>query len=194
MYGQFLSGDQADPDDWAATPMMLALLAKTGLQNRLVHVDYNNKFLIKTKACEHYDLEMRKSILAAAAAFAYELNLFFDDEQPAQRDAGMENLRREMLRSSEDDPLFIVVAGAFHFIYEAAQPIKGQYSHVYLIQRSPDNARNNQGAAVEAKPIFWHWVVFWRRILPGRGRKAENDDRSGKAYRGARPCASMNWR
>ena len=31
-----------DPDDWEALPAMLGVLAKTGLQEQLVHCSYNN--------------------------------------------------------------------------------------------------------------------------------------------------------
>ena len=33
-------GNYNDPDDWAATPMELALLARRGLQSKLVHYSW----------------------------------------------------------------------------------------------------------------------------------------------------------
>lgn len=167
-------GDQADPDDWAATPMMLALLAKTGLQNRLIHVDYNNKFLIETKACEHYHVEMRKSTLGAAKTFGFHLNRLFDDQDPAERAAALNNLRREMLKSTVDDPLFIVVGGAYHFIYEAALPIQGQYGHVHLIQHSADNARNNQGGPGKNEADVLALGGFIETHIAGQGPTLNN--------------------
>jgi hypothetical protein len=35
-------GNQHDADDWHASAMVLAMLAETGMTNRLVHFDYNN--------------------------------------------------------------------------------------------------------------------------------------------------------
>ena len=34
-------GNHNDPDDWAASPVTLAILAEAGLKDRLVHFDYN---------------------------------------------------------------------------------------------------------------------------------------------------------
>src|SRR5262245_12127986 len=34
-------GNHNDPDDWAASPVALAILAEAGLKDRVVHFDYN---------------------------------------------------------------------------------------------------------------------------------------------------------
>ena len=40
--GWSADGNMHDPDDWGATALALAIFAKQGWQNKLVHIDYNN--------------------------------------------------------------------------------------------------------------------------------------------------------
>lgn len=40
--GWSADGNKHDPDDWGASAMALAIFAKAGWQNKLVHIDYNN--------------------------------------------------------------------------------------------------------------------------------------------------------
>ena len=41
--GWSADGNNNDPDDWGATPIALAIWAKMGWQDKLVHFDYNSR-------------------------------------------------------------------------------------------------------------------------------------------------------
>lgn len=41
--GWSADGNKVDPDDWGASAMALAIFTKQGWQNKLVHIDYNNR-------------------------------------------------------------------------------------------------------------------------------------------------------
>src|SRR5687768_15246317 len=47
-------GNHNDPDDWAASPLALAIFAQTGLKDRLVHFDYNSILPLTEPEWERY--------------------------------------------------------------------------------------------------------------------------------------------
>lgn len=60
--GWSADGNRHDPDDWGATALALAIFAKQGWQDKLVHIDYNNWLLcewqlvdwMKNSSCPEY--------------------------------------------------------------------------------------------------------------------------------------------
>ena len=57
----------ADADDVGATPLMLAVLAKAGLQNNLVHYDFNN--FLEYKKIDPGQNRMWNSAMGAQSQF-----------------------------------------------------------------------------------------------------------------------------
>lgn len=162
-------GDKADPDDWGAMPMELALIAKTNLRSRLVHVDYNNKYPCPTPnqskqpGKPDYGVRMEIATLGAAEAFGFSRDIFFNNRKDA--DAAIYHLADEMKKSAGGDPLYIVVNGAYNVVYQAISTLDDTErsiaeNHVILIQHSENNMKSvscNNG---------WNWENV-RDILPG---------------------------
>ncbi len=115
-------GNEHDHDDWAATPLSLALLAARGLQDRVPlyiyadHVWGSNHEHPGAGGLTPYE-QMRLSTVKGGELFGFRQTRFLaavDDPEVAY-----EALREEIDRSSAEDPLFVVVAGPVQVIGEA---------------------------------------------------------------------------
>ncbi len=115
-------GNEHDHDDWAATPLSLAILASRGLQDRVPlyiyadHVWGSNHEHPGVDGVTPYE-QMKESALTGGKLFGFARTRFLAavDDPEAAYDA----LKGEIDRSSPGDPLFIVAAGPVHVIGEA---------------------------------------------------------------------------
>lgn len=101
-------GNQHDNDDWGASSMSLALLAERGLQNNLVHYDYNSHIW---DSSAHAKQQMHESVYVGAQRLGFGTARLYDDTDPAQRRAGIANLVAEINASTATNPLWLVIAG-----------------------------------------------------------------------------------
>ncbi|QBG49233.1 hypothetical protein EGM51_03285 [Verrucomicrobia bacterium S94] len=112
----------ADADDVGATPFSLAMLAKAGLQDNLVHFDFNN--FLEYRKIEPADNRMWIGAMGGQARWGFERSRFFD---AAMDPAGaIAHLIEVINASSAEDPLYLIVAGPMELIYralEAADPV-----------------------------------------------------------------------
>lgn len=130
-------GNFNDTDDWAASPVGLALIAAAGLQPRLVHYSYNNS-IGETANDPVFRDQMSHSVLRARDTYGFNGSVFFDVQ--SELDAALDNLRAEIDRSEPWDPLFIVAAGPMEFLYRAiAASDPSRRDHVTVISHSPWN-------------------------------------------------------
>ncbi|RMF43444.1 MAG: hypothetical protein D6753_05145 [Planctomycetota bacterium] len=128
-------GNHNDPDDWASSPMALAILAQFGCQQNLVHFDYNSILNNNFPVWEH---QHRQTVMEAARRFGYDARLFFDCQQDV--DAAVADLVRHINASSADNPLYFVIAGPMEVPARAihmSNPIKRRF--VYCISHSSWN-------------------------------------------------------
>jgi hypothetical protein len=118
-------GNHNDPDDWAASPLALAIFAEAGLKDQLVHFHYNC-ILPQTNA--EWERIHAESVLGAARHYGYDATRLFDCRQ--ELDRTMEHLAREINASTADDPLYFIVAGPMEVPYRAierSQPEKRRF-------------------------------------------------------------------
>jgi len=128
-------GNLADPDDWAATAMALAIFAKQGWQDKLVHFDYNNRL---DRSLEWKEAENYESTIGGARRFQFNKAVFFDDQRALE--AAIEHAKQEINNSHEGSKFWYVMAGPFEVAYQAllrANPEKRQYC--ILVSHSPVN-------------------------------------------------------
>jgi hypothetical protein len=131
-------GNYNDPDDWAATPMGLALLARRGLQSKLVHYSWAN--IIGPNHPNFYN-EMRTSTLGAAHLFGFNRAKFFDCRNNLQ--GAITNLQSQINTSTSSNPLFIIAAGPMEVLWRAVNASdSAKRPYVTVISHSPWN--NNQ--------------------------------------------------
>jgi hypothetical protein len=107
-------GNYNDKDDWGATPMTLGLLAKRGLQSKLVHYDWAD--IIGPNDPVYYE-QMKTSTLRAADQFGFNRAKFFDCR--TDLDSALESLRQEIDASTSSDPLFILAMGPMEVLWRA---------------------------------------------------------------------------
>jgi hypothetical protein len=168
-------GNYNDPDDWGATPMGLALLAKLGLQARLVHYSWAN--IIGPNDPSFYE-EMKKSTLGAAERFGFNRAKFFDCRRNLA--AALSNLRNQINLSSASNPLLVIAVGPMEVLWRAvnvSEPAKRQYvtviSHTQwnATKTYPPTMRHTR-ADVEALGVNWIQIKnqndrLWTRNADG---------------------------
>jgi hypothetical protein len=99
-------GNHNDPDDWAASPVVLALFAEFGVKDRLVHFDYNS---ILPLTNEEWEKRHAESVLGAAERYGYERKRFLDCRRNLE--AAVAGITQAVNESTEANPLYFIVAG-----------------------------------------------------------------------------------
>ncbi|MFI3292906.1 MAG: hypothetical protein SNG27_04430 [Rikenellaceae bacterium] len=115
-------GNEHDHDDWAATPLTLALIAARGVQDQIVlytysdHVWGSNQEHLNRHDMTAYE-HMRESALGGAKRFGYDTSRFIcavDNAEVAY------NAMRDVINcSTAEDPLIIIAAGPMQVVGEA---------------------------------------------------------------------------
>ncbi|QDV22575.1 hypothetical protein Q31a_08610 [Aureliella helgolandensis] len=129
-----------DPDDWGALPASCAIMAKLGLQNKLVHCSYNN--FIDAPAGPDSQNQLKISADGVIKYWGFDRQVFFDVTQQKQQAIG--SLATEMGKSTDSDPLYFIHAGLSEFVYLAVEDVirRGKaesLSHVHLVSHSAFN-------------------------------------------------------
>ncbi len=135
--GWSADGNKHDPDDFGATALALAIFAKIGWQDKLVHFDYNNWLPGNDPA---KSAEETISVMGGGENFKFNQTKFFD----AQTDltAAIDNVIAEINKSSGSSRFWYVQAGPFEVAYLAllrADPDKRKYC--ILVSHSAANER-----------------------------------------------------
>jgi hypothetical protein len=146
-------GNHNDPDDWAASPLALAIIAEAGHKDRLVHFDYN---CILPQTNPEWEKIHEGSVLGAVKHYGYDVSKFHDCQRAV--DAATASIARAIDASSADDPLYFIVAGPMEVPFrgiEKSNPEKRKF--VYCISHS----RWNDGFAAAYK--FTHTK---RSVIP----------------------------
>src|SRR4051812_6245678 len=136
-------GNHNDPDDWAASPVALAIFAEAGFKDRLVHFDYN---CILPETNPEWEKKHAESGLGAASRYGYDSSVFFDCRKDLEQ--AVASLAKEIDASSAENPLYFIVAGPMEVPYlgiQRSQPEKREF--VYCISHS----RWNDGYASKYK-------------------------------------------
>ena len=141
-------GNLADEDDWSATPMALAVFAKMGWQEKLVHFDYNDRL---DRSLEWKEAENYESTIGGAKRFKFNEAVFFDDQR--QLEASIEHAKDEINKSHEGSKFWYVQAGPFEVAYQAllrADPKKRQYC--ILVSHSTVNEQPGKWKLADGSP------------------------------------------
>jgi hypothetical protein len=136
-------GNHNDPDDWAASPVALAILAQGGLRDRLVHFDYN---CILPQTDPEWEKIHAASVLGAQERYGFDKALFHDCRRDL--DGALASIAKAIDDSSAENPLYFIVAGPMEVPVLGilkSQPDKRKF--VYCISHS----RWNDGFASKYK-------------------------------------------
>lgn len=156
-------GNEHDHDDWAATPLSLALLAAAGLQDDLVLYTYsdhiwgsNQSFPDSPSGMNSYQ-QMRESALRGQEWFGFDNTNFVCAVDNAE--VAYTALRDEINQSSAEDPLIIIAAGPMQVVGEAinrADIDKRQY--VTLVSHSIWNNRHSDNPSKKYWDVHSGWT------------------------------------
>lgn len=125
-------GNFNDEDDWAASPVALAIFAEYGVKARLVHFDYNS---ILTATDPAWEQQHETSVLGAVEQYGYNPSLFYNCRK--NLDQAVESIRNAVNASSAASPLYFIIAGPMEVPYLGilkSDPEKRK--HVYAISHS----------------------------------------------------------
>ncbi|MEM9341099.1 MAG: T9SS type A sorting domain-containing protein [Bacteroidota bacterium] len=133
---------RADPDDWGGTPAALAMIAKLGLQGKLVHYSYNN-FMEAPKHTNETNY-MADAANGAIARWNFNGKNFFDVSNDKQTANAISHLANQMRKSTASDPLYYIHMGPAEFFYRAVQVVVdggnlAPLSHVQVVSHSGYN-------------------------------------------------------
>ncbi|MEM6829854.1 MAG: T9SS type A sorting domain-containing protein [Bacteroidota bacterium] len=131
---------RADEDDWAAAPAALAMIAKLGLQNQLVHFSYNN--FIGAPAHTSETNHMANAANGGIQRWGFNASRFFDVS--ANRSRAVSDLAEELGKSTSGNPLYFIHMGPAEFFYQAVKQVvdggqAARLAHVRVISHSGYN-------------------------------------------------------
>jgi len=202
--GYTCDGNASDADDWAASPISLAIIHAMGAQNRLVHFDYNSLL-----GNDHPPMraEHDTSVLGAIDKYGYDPNIFFDDMWDLQ--GAVNNIASAIDASSADNPFYLIIAGGGEVAYQgiaASDPNKRQ--HVYCISHhwwndfygntyTTDPLCNHEKKEIIALGVNWVQIGDQNSLLATAGGTGgvPLDDPSWIPYHWMRDSldANLNW-
>ncbi|WP_343328570.1 hypothetical protein [Polaribacter staleyi] len=130
----------ADPDDWGATPAALVMLAKKHLQTKLVHFSYNN--FIPSPPHTTVRNYMKEGVEGSIKRWNFDKNIFFD--VGTQQKEAIEHLKKEIEKSTNENPLYFINMGPSEFLYQAVLLVlkdgkEEALSFVYILSHSNYN-------------------------------------------------------
>ncbi|MFG0287466.1 MAG: hypothetical protein ACF8CQ_04790 [Rhodopirellula sp. JB044] len=167
----------ADADDVGATPMTLAVLAKAGLQENLVHYDFNN--FLEYKRIESDQNRMWQSAMGGQSRWGFDRDRFFDAS--IDPEGAVSHLTMEINRSTAADPLYLIAGGPMELIYRAlAAADADARQHVKIVSHHDYNEY--------FKPRLWHrnWNDI-QTLVPNIGylRIKDQNGNNGSGLKGS---------
>ena len=155
-------GNEHDHDDWAATPLSLALLAAKGLQDNLAlytysdHVWGSNQDHPTSKSGLNSYQHMRESALKGGEWFGFNHTKFICAVDNAE--VAYTAMRDEINKSSEENPLIIIAAGPMQVVGEAiSRADVSKRKYVKLISHSGWNDNHSD----KPHKQFWDTHTGW---------------------------------
>ncbi len=149
-------GNENDLDDYGAMPLAIAMVAKAGLADKLVHIEHGNTI------CENNanrSNRMNQLCEGALQRFGPFPNVKEYQVRGGERNAASDNLAAEINASSANDPLWIIAAGPMTTVAEGIRKAQvGKRQHVIVISHSKWNENydrcNNHTDWAEMKNEF----------------------------------------
>ncbi len=140
--GYTADGNRVDEDDIAATPLALAIFAKRGWKNQLVHFSYNS---CPMNGREPKPTEHKTSVEGAVTEFGYDTNVtqFFDCQVDSQWNAAVANAVAVIKSTGDGKQFYWLQAGPHELAYRALEQVKKEapekLQNVVLVSHSGVN-------------------------------------------------------
>ncbi|QDT68751.1 Bacterial alpha-L-rhamnosidase [Planctomycetes bacterium MalM25] len=139
-----VDGNSPDPDDIGATAVMLGLLGRAGLQDRLTHLSHSCDLRPSSRITKSDELRRQKVLdkvcREGLARFGPYRNLVRHYNCRQEQEAAVEDLRKAIDASTANDPLWIIEAGEpdiIGFALRGSQ--RSNIEHVHVVSHHPAN-------------------------------------------------------
>lgn len=150
-------GNEHDEDDWAATPMSLALLAARGLQDQLAVYTFSDHIWGSDKEKPKAAEQMRESAFIGAKKFGFKKTKFI--EAVAAPNYAVIEITLQINKSSAKDPLTIIAAGPMELVGDAINEADStKLKYVRLISHSVWNDEHADKPYDWEKHEGWTWA------------------------------------
>jgi hypothetical protein len=177
-------GNHNDPDDWAASPLALAIFAEAGVTDRLVHFDYNS---ILPLTNPNWETRHAECVLGAAERYGFDKSVFFDCQK--NLDQAIASIARTINDSSAEDPLYFIIAGPMEVPFRGIQmsdPEKRKFAYCISHSRWNDGFASNYKFTFTKRNVIEqdvHWVQIRDQnpllSLSSYGRPARPEEFAG---------------
>ncbi len=149
-------GNEHDRDDIGASAFSLATIWAWGIQDKLVHFDYNNHLGSSKKEKE---TQMEISVQGAVERFNFRKNMVFDLQK--ELSAAIDNFKKEADKSTADDPLTFVCTGPMESAWRMLNVVDMD-KRKFITMISHSNANNTHNDTPQMKNT-WNTM----KALPG---------------------------
>ncbi len=109
-------GNAHDADDWGATALSLAIIARAGLTPQFVHYDYSSHIWDDDG---QGPAQMTESALHGAQLFGFDTSRFFDDRRDLT--GAVASIAGAVNQSSADNPLYFIIGGPMEVAWRGLQ-------------------------------------------------------------------------
>ena len=177
-------GNEHDEDDWAATPMSLALLAARGLQDQLVVYTFSDHTWGSNKEKPGAAAQMRESVFIGANKSGFKKTKFI--EAVAAPNFAVIELTTQINKSSEKDPLTLIAAGPMDIVGDAINEADStKLKFVRLISHSTWNDEHADKPYEWETHEGWTWAEIEEEFGP-KGLQMDHiaDQNGGEDYEG----------
>lgn len=183
-------GNEHDHDDWAATPLSLAIIASRGLQDKLAiyiysdHIWGSNHEHPGVNGISAYE-QMKESALTGGKMFGFKNTRFICAVNNPE--VAYEALKNEINKCTAENPLFIIVAGPVHVIGESISKAEIE-KRKFVTLISMKSCWNDYHAD---HPYPWENHAGW--TMPEIEEKFSADSLKIVSIDNQNPCLMRNW-
>jgi hypothetical protein len=187
-------GNEHDEDDWAATPLSLALLAAKGLQDKLTVYVFSDHVWGSNKEKPGADAQMRESAFIGAKTFGFKKSKVIEAFNTPN--FAIIELTLQVNKSSAKDPLTIIAAGPMDVIGDALNEADStKMKFVRLISHSNWNNEHADKPYDWENHSGWTWEKLKEKFEPyGLQMDKILDQNGGEDYEGLKTNKSKyDW-
>ena len=188
-------GNEHDHDDWAATPLSLALLAARNLQDSLTVYTFSDHIWGSNHEKSDGKKQMLISALEGKEIYHFKNSNFIEAVSDSTK--AIEAITNEINKSTEKSPLTIIAAGPMHVVGSALNnAMESKLKYVRIISHSNWNNRHSDKPYTKwEKHSGWTWNEI-REKFEAKGLIVDriSDQNGGEDYIGLKaPKHLYDW-
>ncbi|WP_372757401.1 hypothetical protein [Mariniflexile sp.] len=187
-------GNEHDHDDWAATPLTLALLAAKNLQDKLTVYTFSDHIWGSNHDKSDGKEQMLKSALEGKEIYHFKKSNFIEAVQDSTK--AINAITKEINKSSKKNPLTIIAAGPMQVVGCAINNANAsKLKYVRIISHSSWNDNHADKPHDWEQHSGWRWKEIQNKFEP-KGLIVDRilDQNGGKDYEGLKaPMELFDW-